>query len=202
MKLNRVAAGQQRNTPIVGRAGDPIGDPQHAIRCPVEKRTYATGIDEKGATNGRRGCRAASEETLVRMNRLLHHLAARVSHVRVSSQQRPDIARRRNAGLQLRRAICRQHVQVRKLADNTVAQRVAVLRFFYSRVLKRAWHMDTYPKKRKRLPIIPSREEVERLIESTVTPFHRAILMVLYARAAAARNWPTCGSPTSIRSGC
>jgi integrase/recombinase XerD len=72
--------------------------------------------------------------------------------------------------------------RVRKLADNTVAQRVAALRFFYTRVLKRAWHIEEtpYPKKRKRLPIILSREEVDRLIESALTPFHRTILMTLY----------------------
>ena len=71
----------------------------------------------------------------------------------------------------------------RKLADNTVAQRVAALRFFFTRVLKRAWHIEEtpYPKKRKRLPIILSREEVNRLIESALTPFHRTILMTLYA---------------------
>jgi site-specific recombinase XerD len=71
---------------------------------------------------------------------------------------------------------------VRKLADNTVAQRVAALRFFYTRVLKRAWHIEEtpYPKKRKRLPIILSREEVDRLIEAALTPFHRTILMTLY----------------------
>jgi len=72
--------------------------------------------------------------------------------------------------------------RVRKLADNTVAQRVAALRFFYTRVLKRAWHIEEtpYPKKRKRLPIILSREEVDSLIESALTPFHRTILMTLY----------------------
>jgi len=71
----------------------------------------------------------------------------------------------------------------RKLADNTVAQRVAALRFFYTRVLKRAWHIEEtpYPKKRKRLPLILSREEVDHLIESALTPFHRTILMTLYA---------------------
>jgi site-specific recombinase XerD len=70
----------------------------------------------------------------------------------------------------------------RKLADNTVAQRVAALRFFYTRVLRRAWHIEEtpYPKKRKRLPIILSREEVDCLIESALTPFHRTILMTLY----------------------
>src|SRR5262249_40152470 len=38
-----------------------------------------------------------------------------------------------------------------------------------------------YPKKRKRLPLILSREEVDHLIESALTPFHRTILMTLYA---------------------
>src|SRR5499427_5827197 len=70
----------------------------------------------------------------------------------------------------------------RKLADNTVAQRVAALRFFYTRVLKRAWYIEEtpYPKKRKRLPLILSREEVDHLIESALT-LHRTILMTLYA---------------------
>jgi integrase/recombinase XerD len=71
----------------------------------------------------------------------------------------------------------------RKLADNTVAQRVAALRFFYTRALKRSWHIEEtpYPKKRVRLPIILSQDEVARLIECALTPFHRTILMTLYA---------------------
>jgi integrase/recombinase XerD len=74
----------------------------------------------------------------------------------------------------------------RKLSDNTVAQRVAALRFFYTRVLKRPWAIEEtpYPKKRKRLPLILSREEVDRLIESALTPFHRTILMTLYGTGA------------------
>jgi integrase/recombinase XerD len=70
----------------------------------------------------------------------------------------------------------------RKLADSTVSQRVGALRFFYTRVLKRAWHIEEtpYPKKRKRLSIILSRDEVDHLIGSALTPFHRTILLTLY----------------------
>ena len=73
--------------------------------------------------------------------------------------------------------------RVRKLADNTVSQRVAALRFFFTRALKRNWHIEEtpYPKKRKCLPVILSREEVGDLIQSALTAFHRIILMVLYA---------------------
>jgi site-specific recombinase XerD len=73
--------------------------------------------------------------------------------------------------------------RVRKLADNTVAQRVAALRFFFTRALKRSWNIEEtpYPKKRKRLPVILSQDEVARLIESALTPFHRTILVTLYA---------------------
>jgi integrase/recombinase XerD len=73
--------------------------------------------------------------------------------------------------------------RVRKLADNTVAQRVAALRFFFTRVLKRCWHIEEtpYPKKRTRLPIILSQDEVAHLIESALTAFHRTILVTLYA---------------------
>jgi integrase/recombinase XerD len=38
-----------------------------------------------------------------------------------------------------------------------------------------------YPKKRLHLPVIFGQEEVARLIESALIPFHRTILMTLYA---------------------
>jgi integrase len=38
-----------------------------------------------------------------------------------------------------------------------------------------------YPKKVQRLPIILSSEEVTQLIDSALTPFHRILLMTLYA---------------------
>jgi len=68
-------------------------------------------------------------------------------------------------------------------SPGTVGQRLAALRFFYVKTLKKAWSSaDTpYPKRPFHLPTILSREEVARLIDAASTPFHRTLLMVLYA---------------------
>ena len=73
--------------------------------------------------------------------------------------------------------------RVRKLTDNTVNQRVGALRFFYVKTLKKVWSVEEtpYPKKRLHLPVILSPDEVSHLIESALTPFHRTILITLYA---------------------
>ncbi len=70
-----------------------------------------------------------------------------------------------------------------KLAPNTVNQRLAALRFFFIQTLKRAWSVaeTPYPKKVLKLPMILSQEEVARLINAALTPFHRIVLMTLYA---------------------
>lgn len=71
----------------------------------------------------------------------------------------------------------------RKLAPNTVNQRLAALRFFYAKTLHRPWNAaeTPYPKKVIHLPVVLSQEEVARLIDSASLPFHRVILMTLYA---------------------
>jgi site-specific recombinase XerD len=71
----------------------------------------------------------------------------------------------------------------RKLAPSTVTQRLAALRFFYSKTLRKPWSVTEtpYPKKVQRLPIILSTEEVAQLIDSALTAFHRILLMTLYA---------------------
>src|SRR5215510_15765566 len=68
-------------------------------------------------------------------------------------------------------------------SPGTVTQCLAALRFFYVKTLKKAWSSaDTpYPKRASHLPTILSREEVTRLIDASSTPFHRTMLMVLYA---------------------
>ena len=73
-----------------------------------------------------------------------------------------------------------------KLAPNTVIQRLAALRFFYVQVLKRGWSVaeTPYPKKVLHLPEILSQEEVARLIDAAEFPFHRILLMTLYATGA------------------
>jgi integrase/recombinase XerD len=76
--------------------------------------------------------------------------------------------------------------QKRKLSSGTVTIRLAALRFFYTKTLKRAWSVaDTpYPKRAHRLPTILSQEEVAQLIDAACLPFHRTILMTLYATGA------------------
>jgi len=73
--------------------------------------------------------------------------------------------------------------QKRKFSPNTVTQHLAALRFFYVKTLKKAWSITEtpYPKKAVHLPTILSQEEVERLIDAALTPYHRTLLMTLYA---------------------
>jgi integrase/recombinase XerD len=71
----------------------------------------------------------------------------------------------------------------RKLSPGTVTNHLCALRFFYIQTLKKPWSIaDTpYPKKSHRLPTIFSQEEVAQLIDAAYTPFHRTLLMTLYA---------------------
>jgi len=73
-----------------------------------------------------------------------------------------------------------------KFSPNTVTLRLAALRFFYIQVLKRGWSIaeTPYPKKILHLPEILSQEEVARLIDAAEFPFHRVLLMTLYATGA------------------
>ncbi len=71
----------------------------------------------------------------------------------------------------------------RKLSAGSVAVRLAALRFFYCKTLKKGWSIaeSPYPKKDHRLPAILSQKEVARLIQAVGTSFHRTLLMTLYA---------------------
>ena len=74
-------------------------------------------------------------------------------------------------------------LEKRKLSAGSVAVRLAALRFFFTKTLRRAWSVaeTPYPKKDHRLPTILSREEVARLIQAAGTAFHHTLLMTLYA---------------------
>ena len=74
----------------------------------------------------------------------------------------------------------------RKLAPSSVTQRLAALRFFFIKTLKRSWSVaeTPYPKQGRRLPTVLSQEEVARLINAAPTPFYRILLMTLYATGA------------------
>jgi site-specific recombinase XerD len=73
-----------------------------------------------------------------------------------------------------------------KFSPNTVTLRLASLRFFYIKVLKRNWSIaeTPYPRKVIRLPEILSQEEVAGLIDAAELPFYRILLMTLYGTGA------------------
>jgi integrase/recombinase XerD len=73
--------------------------------------------------------------------------------------------------------------QKQKLSPGTVAIRLAALRFFYTKTLKKAWSIaeTPYPKKAHRIPAILCQEEVAQLIDAARTPYQRILLMTLYA---------------------
>jgi integrase/recombinase XerD len=76
-----------------------------------------------------------------------------------------------------------QLFQKRKLSSGSVTNHLSALRFFYIQTLKKSWSVaeTPYPKKNHHLPVILSQEEVARLIDAAGTPFHRTLLMTLYA---------------------
>ena len=73
--------------------------------------------------------------------------------------------------------------QKHKLSTGTVNNRLAALRFFYLKTLKKNWSIaeTPYPKRPFHLPSILSQEEVTQLINAALTPYHRILLMTLYA---------------------
>lgn len=73
--------------------------------------------------------------------------------------------------------------RVRKLKPNSVAVRVAALRFLFVHVLHRPWTVaDTpYPKRPDTLPAVLSQEEVARMIDAARSPLDRVVVMALYA---------------------
>ena len=74
-------------------------------------------------------------------------------------------------------------LQERKLGVRTVALHTAALRFFFCKTLKRAYPVEEvpYPRAPRRLPIILTREEAVRLIDSASNLFHRAMLITMYS---------------------
>jgi integrase len=76
------------------------------------------------------------------------------------------------------------HLQERQLHPRTVSVHTAALRFLFNKVLRRRLSRDDLPPPklpRRHIPVVLSREEVARLIDSTCNLRHRTILMTLYS---------------------
>jgi len=74
-------------------------------------------------------------------------------------------------------------LQERKLGVRTVGLHTAALRFFFCKTLKRMYPVEEvpYPKAPRRLPIILTKEEAIRLIDSASNLFHRTMLITMYS---------------------
>jgi site-specific recombinase XerD len=74
-------------------------------------------------------------------------------------------------------------LQERKLGVRTVGLHTAALRFFFCKTLRRAYPIEEvpYPRVTRRLPIILTREEAVRMIDSASNLFHRAMLITMYS---------------------
>jgi integrase/recombinase XerD len=74
-------------------------------------------------------------------------------------------------------------LQERKLGVRTVGLHTAALRFFFCKTLKRMYPVEEvpYPRAPRRLPIILTKEEAIRLIDSASNLFHRAMLITMYS---------------------
>jgi hypothetical protein len=91
--------------------------------------------------------------------------------------------RRTNWGKEQIRAYQVHLFQERKLGVRTVGLHTAALRFFFCKTLKRMYPVEEapYPRAPRRLPIILTREEAVRMIDSASNFFHRAMLITLYS---------------------
>src|SRR5580693_9222087 len=72
-------------------------------------------------------------------------------------------------------------IQEKKLAWSSYNQIVCALRFFYAKTLKRAFLLQDipFPRKEQQLPLILSKEEVERILTAPKSLKSRALLMTL-----------------------
>ena len=73
--------------------------------------------------------------------------------------------------------------QTRMLAPSSVSVATGALRFLYKVTLKRDWAVDEIPMPKRpfKLPVILSREEVMRFLDSVHSIKHRTILVTAYA---------------------
>ena len=74
-------------------------------------------------------------------------------------------------------------IQEKKVAYSSFNQAVCALRFLYTHTIKVPWPVTMVPfgKKTKNLPIVLSRNEVDKLIQCTANLKHRTFLMTLYS---------------------
>jgi site-specific recombinase XerD len=104
----------------------------------------------------------------------LQHVAAFAQHFRRSPDQ---------LGAEEIRRYQLFLIQEKKLAWSSYKQIVCALRFFYAKTLKRPFMLEDipFPHHEQRLPLILSKEEVERILAAPSHLKSRALLMTVYS---------------------
>ena len=74
-------------------------------------------------------------------------------------------------------------LNVKKLSKSWMNQSISALKLLYVEVLKRDWnHLDIpRPRREKTLPVVLSREEVQKILNAHTNIKHRALLMITYS---------------------
>jgi len=73
-------------------------------------------------------------------------------------------------------------VEKKKVSTSTLNIIINALKFYYGEVLKKKFIYEVKrPKKDKKLPVILSKEEVKKILDTTTNIKHKAILMLMYS---------------------
>jgi integrase/recombinase XerD len=74
-------------------------------------------------------------------------------------------------------------IQQRPASWGTLVQTVCALRFFYHQTLGRKWMIEfiPYPRRVKKLPLVPSQADVSALLQAAANLKHHTILATIYA---------------------
>jgi integrase/recombinase XerD len=90
----------------------------------------------------------------------------------------------------------------RHLSVSSIVVAISALRFLYNVVLKRGWDLDELIptcRKPQKLPVVLSREAVNRFLAAVEEPHHRVILTICYA-AGLRISEAVCLKPAAIDS--
>jgi integrase/recombinase XerD len=70
----------------------------------------------------------------------------------------------------------------KELSAGTINNYISAIKFFYTYILERDWNPIKVPRMRRthKFPVVPSREKILSLLNSTDNVKHKAILLLIY----------------------
>ncbi len=75
-----------------------------------------------------------------------------------------------------------EYLKNKNSANSTLNVAINALKFYYTQILKRKFFFDIkHAKKSKYLPVVLSREEIDKMISATVNPKHKFLISLMYA---------------------